>query len=101
MQQTVKVVVKDLPLHIVDNSQVLSVLSDICEVASEIHYRTLWHEGKPTSMRNGNCFFYVMEAVVNNLLETFEVAGITARVLQVKGNGYMQKMQTGWSLCQG
>ncbi len=72
VQQTVKVVVKDLPLHMVDNSQVLSVLSDICEVASEIHYGTLWHEGKPTSIRNGDHFFYVTEAVVNTLPESFK-----------------------------
>ena len=84
VQQMVKVVVKDLPLHMVDNLQILSVLSDICEVASEIHYRTLWHEGKPTSIRNGDHFFYVMEAAVNNLPKTFEVSGITARVFKPK-----------------
>ncbi len=41
--KTVKVTVKDLPLHVVDNEQVLSVISDLCVVKSEIFYGMVWH----------------------------------------------------------
>ncbi len=67
----------------VDNSQVWSALSDMCEVTSEIQYGTLWHEGKPTSIRNGDHFFYITEAAVSSLPENL-VSGFPAHLFKPK-----------------
>ena len=44
----------DLPLHEVDNDQVLEVMNGLCTMHSEVQYKTVWHEGQPTSIRNGD-----------------------------------------------
>ena len=54
-----KVTLKDLPLHSISNEEVLEALKEICPVQSEVWYSNIWHDGKPTSIRNGNQFVYI------------------------------------------
>ena len=77
-QCSVKIVLKDLPLHMVDNSQVLDAMTDQCEVVSEVFYGTLWQDNQLTSIRNGDKFLYVLEGVVSTLPDTIMVAGMPA-----------------------
>ena len=73
--KTVKVTVRDLPLHVVDNEQVLLVISDLCVVKSEIFYGMVWHEGEPTSIQNGDHFFYISEEAVKDLPDWIDISG--------------------------
>ena len=73
--KTVKVTVRDLPLHAMDNEQVLSVIS-------EIFYGIVWHEGEPTSIRNGDCFFYVSEDAVKDLPDWIDISGYQGRLVR-------------------
>ncbi len=77
-QTSIKITIKDLPLHMVDNAQVLSALSDICEVTSEVFYGTLWHDGKATSIHNGDRYCYVPHAAVAKLPDVLTVADMEA-----------------------
>ncbi len=80
----VKIVLKDLPLHLVDNPQVLDAVLDICEVSSEIFYGMLWHEGKATSIQNGDRYFYIPEHLATGLPDKIIVLDTEARVIKPK-----------------
>ncbi len=80
--KTVKVTICDLPLHEVDNDQVLEVMNVLCTVYSEVLYGTVWHEGQPTSIQNGDQFMYVSEDAVSSLPDSVEIAGICGRVIK-------------------
>ena len=77
-QCSVKIVLKDLPLYMVDNSQVLDAMTDQCKVVSEVFCGTLWQDNQPTSIRNDDRFLYVLEGVVSTLPDTIMVAGMPA-----------------------
>ena len=80
--KTVKIIIYDFSLHEVDNDQVLEVMNILCTVHSEVLYGTVWHEGQPTSIRNGDWFMYVSEDVVPSLPDSVEIAGICGRVIK-------------------
>lgn len=73
---TAKVTLRDLPLHMVDNEQVLAVMNECCSVKSEVFYGTVWHEGSPTSICNGDRYLYVTEESSAKLPERLEIAGV-------------------------
>ncbi len=81
-QKMVKITLKDLPLHTIDNSQVLEAVSTICAISSEILYSTLWHEGEPTSIRNGDHFFYVTEHDAECFPDTVDIGDVQAQVFK-------------------
>ncbi len=81
-RRTVKITLRDLPLHAVDNAQVLEVLSENWAVTLEISYGTLWHNGQPTSIRNGDRYFYIMEDVTELMPDSNEFGEYTARVFK-------------------
>ena len=83
-QTSVKITIKDLQLHIVDNSQVLNALSEICEVTSEVFYGTLWHDGKATSICNGDRYCYVPHVAAAKLPDVLIVADMEAQILKPK-----------------
>ncbi len=82
-QCTVKIVLKDLLLHLIDNSQVLETVSEICEVLSKIFYGTLWHEGRSTSIRNGDWYFYIPEHLVAGLPDRITIVETEAMVINL------------------
>ncbi len=81
-QCSVKIVLKDLPLHMLNNSQVLDAMMDQYEAVLEVFYGTLWQDNQLTSIRNGDRFFYVLEGVVSTLPDTIMVAGMPARLFK-------------------
>ncbi len=70
--------IKDLLLHDVDNSEALEVISGICSVQSEINYTTIWFEGKPTSIQNGDRLVYLSEDQLSKVPETIQVKDYTS-----------------------
>ncbi len=80
--RSVKITVKDLPLHYVDNAQVLETFSQICTILSPVQYGTLWYNGQSTSICNGDRFFYVPEAVVGKIPMSVKVGEYKARVFR-------------------
>ncbi len=45
-KSTVKLMLKDLPLHTVSNTDMLENLQDFCKVQSEVNYSNVWHNGQ-------------------------------------------------------
>ncbi len=80
--QSVKITLKDLPLHSIANNAVLMGLKEHCQVLSEVHYSNVWYEGKPTSIRNGDRFVYVAQQDVGKLPSQVKIAGAVARVFK-------------------
>ncbi len=78
--KTVKIMVHDLPLHEVDNDQVLEIMNGLCTVHSEVQYGTVWHDSQPTSLHNGDWYMYVSEDAVSILPDIVEIAGHCGRV---------------------
>ncbi len=59
-QRSVRITLKDLPLHSMSNEDVLEAIRDICHVTSLVKYANVWYDGKLTSIRNGDSFMYVL-----------------------------------------
>ena len=51
---TVKIVVKDLPLHEVTNEDVLEAVKQVAPVMLMIKYANIWIDGRHTHLRNGD-----------------------------------------------
>ncbi len=47
---SVKVTLRDLPLHSVDNKAVLEALCDVCHITSLVKYSNVWFQGKLTNI---------------------------------------------------
>ena len=81
-KRTVKIMIRDLPLYAVDNEQVLESISEDFMISSEIFYGKIWHNGKPTSIRNGDKYFYVTEDVATAMPGETTIAGFSARIFK-------------------
>ncbi len=57
--ETVNITLKDLLLHNISNEEVLEALKEVCPVQPEVRYSNMWHEGKPTTIQNGDRFVYI------------------------------------------
>ena len=53
-RHSVKVTLKDLPVHSVRNEDVLETMRTLCTITSTVKYSNLWFEGKATSIQNGD-----------------------------------------------
>ncbi len=85
--------VRDLPLHTIDNEQVLAALSQTHTVKLEIFYSTVWHEGSPTSICNGDRYFYVSEKTAAALPEKIEIGGVFGRIFKLVTLSHCQHCQ--------
>ncbi len=45
-------------------------------------YGTLWHNGQPTSIRNGDCYLYVTEDVAAALPAEMTIVGFDAQIFK-------------------
>ncbi len=73
----------DLPLHTINNEQVLAALSQTHTVKSEVFYGTVWHEGLLTSIHNGDRYFYVSEETAAALPEKIEIGRVFGRIFKL------------------
>ena len=74
--------IKDLPLHSVDNEAVLEHMHGLCEVTSIVNYSNLWFEGKVTSIHNGDYYLYIAKQDVSKLPNVVEICGYKAQVFK-------------------
>ncbi len=65
-----------------DNEQVLEVVSAQCQVASEVLYGTVWHEGQATSIQNSDHYMYITEEVAAAMPKTLAVGEYVARIFK-------------------
>ncbi len=79
---TVKVTLKDLPLHSIANEQVLEAIKEYCKVASEVRYANLWFEGKMIGVCNGDHFIYIPMMEVGKLPSELDIASCKSRVFK-------------------
>ena len=81
---TVKLTLRDLPLHAVSNEDVLDTLCPICEVQSEVQYANVWYDGRLTNIRNGDRFVYIDTTDVSKFGDTITVGEHRARIIKPK-----------------
>ena len=81
-RQTVKITIKDLPLHSISNQDVLDAVKALCPPQSDVKYSIIWFNGKVTSIRNGDCFLYVLQSDLSKLPELLEVGSAKAWVFK-------------------
>ena len=82
-KRTVKITIQDLPLHAVDNVQVLEAIGKTYAVSSEVMYGMLWHNGQPTSIRNGDHYLYMAEDVAAAMPIVMTIAGFDAQIFKL------------------
>ncbi len=78
----VKIIVKDLPLHEVLNSIVLSELKLHAKVSSDVKYCNVFVNGKRTHMQNGDRFAYVTQEEILKIPDDLFVQGFKARIFK-------------------
>ncbi len=83
-KKSVKVMIKDLPLHSVDNEEVLDALKDICDVLSPVNYSNVWHNGQMTNIRNGDRFVYIEVGDLSKIPDTITVGEYQVRIFRPK-----------------
>ena len=81
-RNTVKITVKDLPLHSVSNQDILDAVKEYCPVYSEVKYSNIWHNGKATSICNGDRFLYISQSDLAKLPKLLDVSTYKARVFK-------------------
>ncbi len=84
-QRSVKVTLKDLPLHSVENVDVLAEMKNHCSVTSAVQYSNIWYNGKATNIRNGDRYIYVDDDDVAKIPDQLHVGTYLARVFKPVG----------------
>lgn len=79
-KDSVKMTIKDLPLHSVSNKDVLEAVKSCCPVLSEVKYSNLWVDGQLTNICNGDRFIYIEKG--NLVPDTIIVQDLHARVFK-------------------
>ena len=80
----VKLMFKDLPLHMVSNLEVLDAVKEVCEPTSEVSYCSMWFNGQLTNIRNGDCFCYIESDSLDKFSDTIQVGQFHARIFKPK-----------------
>ena len=80
--KSIKVMLKDLPLHSISNEEVLEAMKEECQVQLEIRYANVWYEGYLTGIRNGDRYCYVANSDLSKLPEVLQVGDHQARVFK-------------------
>ena len=81
-QRSVRITLKDLPLHSVSNEDVLEAIRDICHVTSLVKYANVWYDGKLTNIRNGNRFVYVLVSDIWSIPDTLLIRDHSLRIFK-------------------
>ncbi len=81
-RRSLKVMLHDLPLHSMDNKQVLQALNELCQVISPVNYSNLWLDGKLISIWNGDRFVYMDAADVSKLPDMLPIGESITRVIK-------------------
>ncbi len=79
---TVKIIIKDLPLHEVSNQEVLVAVKEAFEVLSEVKYSNVFVDGKKTHLRNGDCFLYISTDQLDKVQASMMVRAFPARLIK-------------------
>ncbi len=82
VSDSVKLILKDLPLHEVSNEEVLLELKKHVSVLSEVKYSNVYIDGKRTHLRNGDRFLYVGLDQVPLLPEFLSVKEFRSRIVK-------------------
>ena len=72
-KKTVKITLRDLPLHAVNNEEVLEALHDCCSVVSLVNYLIVWHNGQMMNIRNSDRFAYIEACDVMKVADHIDV----------------------------
>ncbi len=81
-KESVKITLKDLPLHAVDNELVLEAVRPLATVLSPVNYLNVWYNRKMTNICNGNHFVYIEAKDVNTFPSSLQIGEYVARVFK-------------------
>ena len=77
-----KITLKDLPLHTVDNEEVLDAIKTVASVLSPVNYSNVWFNGKMTNICNGDRFVYIEAKDVTQFPNKLQVGEHVAQVFK-------------------
>ena len=80
--ESVKLIIKDLPLYEVSNQDVLATLKENFEVLSEVKYSNVFIDGKHTYLWNGDRFVYISPDQVTKVPLTLNCQAFIARIVK-------------------
>ena len=83
-KKSMKIMIRDLSLHAVDNEEVLDALKDICDVLSPVNYSNVFHNGQMTNICNGDRFVYIELSDMPKVPDIITVGEYQARVFKPK-----------------
>ena len=81
---SVKITIKDLPLHAVDNEDILEVVKEHCEVQSAVAYANIWYNGHLMNIQNGNRFVYILQQDLPDLPDHVQVSDYQGCIFKPK-----------------
>ncbi len=79
---TVKIIIKDLPLHEISNGIMLSELKQHAKVSSDVKYCNVYVNGKRMHLQNRDRFAYVTQEEMSKIPDTLFVQGFKARIFK-------------------
>ncbi len=82
IKESVKITLKDLPLHAVDNESVLKAVRPLASVLSPVNYSNVWYNRKMTNICNGDCFVYIEAKDMNTFPSSLQIGEYVARVFK-------------------
>ncbi len=78
----VKVTLRDLPLHSVDNETVLETLGEVCQITSPVRYSNVWYQGRLTNIQNGDRYVYMEAGDASKLPDTLHIGEFVSCVVK-------------------
>ncbi len=75
---------KDLPLHSVENEDVLEALKDFCDIQSKVLYAYVWHNGHLINICNRDQFAYVLQQDISAVPDHIEIGSYRGWIFKPK-----------------
>ena len=79
---SVKIILKDLPLHEVLNQDTLTLVKEHVDVLSDVKYSNIFVDGRRMHLCNGDRFLYISPEQVDKLPSIMHCKGFPARVVK-------------------
>ncbi len=79
---SVKIIIKDLPLHEVLNQDVLSSVKEHLDILSDVKYSNVYVDGKQMHLRNGDWFLYIAPDQIEKVPTTLQCQAFVACIIK-------------------
>ncbi len=80
--ESIKSIIKDLPLHKVSNQNVLAVVKELFSVLSDVKYSNVFVDGRKTHLQNGDIFLYISPDQLDKVPAMLTCQAFVARIVK-------------------